>query len=64
MKKVLIAYTSRTGKTKEMAEYIGEGVRMGGSEAVLKNIAEMRKPDELVGYDAYIFGCPTYHGDI
>jgi flavorubredoxin len=30
MKKVLIAYDSRTGKTEKMAEGIAEGIRMGG----------------------------------
>ena len=30
MKKVLVAYTSRTGKTEEMANYIAEGIRFSG----------------------------------
>ncbi len=64
MKKVLIAYASRTGKTEKMAEYIAEGVRMGGCEAVLKKISAIKSEEELQGYDGYIFGSPTYHGDM
>ncbi len=30
MKKILVAFVSRTGKTEKMAEYIAEGVRFCG----------------------------------
>lgn len=40
MKKVLVAYVSRTGKTEKMAEYITEGIRISGNEAELKKIAQ------------------------
>ncbi len=61
MKKVLIVYYSRTGKTEKMAEYIAEGVRISGNEAEVKKVAEIKNERDLAGYDAYIFGCPTYH---
>jgi len=64
MKKVLIAYVSRTGNTKTMAEYIAEGVRISGNEAVLEKISNLKKAENLYGYDGYIFGCPTYHRDM
>lgn len=64
MKKVLIAYVSRTGKTEKIAEYIAEGIRFSGSEVELKKISKIKKPEELAGYDGYIFGCPTYHKDM
>ncbi len=64
MKKVLIAYYSRTGKTKAMAEYIAEGVRISGHEAEVRGIDGIKDSKELAGYDAYVFGCPTYHRDI
>jgi flavodoxin len=64
MKKVLIAYDSRTGNTEKMAEYIAEGVRIAGHEAELKRIAAMKNLKDLQGYDAYLFGCPTYHRDM
>ena len=64
MKKVLIAYDSRTGNTERMAEYIAEGIRISGNEAELKKISDVKKEQDLQGYDAYAFGCPTYHGDM
>lgn len=64
MKKVLIAYGSRTGNTAKMAEYIGEGVRFSGNDVELRKITEIKKAEELQGYDACIFGSPTYHRDM
>jgi len=64
MKKVLIAYSSRTGNTEKMANYIAEGVRFSGNEVVVKRAEKIKKPEELQGYDAYIFGSPTYHRDM
>jgi len=64
MKKVLIAYDSRTGKTEKMAEAIAEGIRMAGYEADLRKITQIKSEAELQGYDAYIFGSPTYHRDM
>jgi flavodoxin len=64
MKKVLIAYDSRTGNTKQMAEFIAEGVRISGHEAELEKITAIKNEKALQGYDAYIFGCPTYHRDM
>ncbi len=64
MVKVLIVYFSVTGKTKTMAEFIAEGVRFTGNEGEIKKINEIKDVNALNGYDAYIFGCPTYHKDI
>jgi flavodoxin len=64
MKKVLIAYDSRTGRTQQMAEYIAEGVRISGNEAAVRRITEIKNEKELQGYDGYIFGSPTYHRDM
>lgn len=64
MKKVLIAYDSRTGKTEKMAEYIAEGVRISGNEAVLKKITMIKNEKDLQGYDGYVFGSPTYHREM
>jgi flavodoxin len=64
MKKVLIAYMSRTGKTEKMAEYIAEGIRFTGYTVDLKKISEIKNEKALAGYDGYVFGCPTYHRDI
>jgi flavodoxin len=61
MGKVLIAYFSRAGNTEKMAEYIAEGVRMAGHQAVLKRTSDIKDAKELEGYDGYIFGSPTYY---
>jgi len=63
-KRVLVAYDSRTGNTERMAQWIAEGIRMGGHEAELKRITEIKKESELEGYDGYVFGSPTYHRDM
>ena len=36
MKKILVAYVSRTGNTQKMAEFIAEGIRFSGNDPVLK----------------------------
>jgi flavodoxin len=64
MKKVLVAYYSSTGRTKQMAELIAEGVRIAGHEAEAVNISQLKEKNDLIGYDGYIFGCPTYHLDM
>jgi flavodoxin len=64
MKKILVAYASRTGTTGKMADYIAEGVRFTGHAAEVKKIADIKDEKVLAGYDGYVFGCPTYHKDI
>jgi flavodoxin len=64
MKRVLIAYFSPGGNTEEMAGYIAEGVRFGGNQAVTKKISEIKKAEDMAGYDGYIFGSPTYSLDV
>ena len=62
--KVLIAYFSLSGTTEKMAEYIAEGVRFSGQQAVMKKISDIKSANDLAGYDGYIFGSPTYHRDM
>jgi flavodoxin len=64
MKKVLIAYFSATGTTEKMAEYIAEGIRISGQGVVVRKTSEVKAPDDLAGYDGYIFGAPTYSLDV
>jgi flavorubredoxin len=64
MKKVMVAYLSRTGKTAKMAEYIAEGIRFTTNTADLRKISEIKDEKALKDYDGYVFGCPTYHRDI
>ena len=64
MKKALVCYASRTGKTEKMADFIAEGLRMKGLEVQTSKISEIKNEKQLEGYDAYVFGCPTYHRDM
>ena len=64
MAKALIVYTTRTGETKDIADLIAEGIRMGGGEANVVNSTQIKNEEELTGYDAYVFGSATYHGDM
>ena len=63
MKKILIAYDSRTGRTQKMAERIADGVRSAGKEALIRRISEIKDASELDGYEGYVFGSPTYFKD-
>lgn len=64
MSKVLVAYFSLSGHTEQMAQYISEGVRFSGNDVTIKKISELKKAEDLEGYDGYIFGSPTYHRDM
>lgn len=64
MKKILIAYSSRTGNTEKIADFLAEGIRFAGHEPDLKNISSIDGKETLAGYDGYMFGCPTYHKDM
>ncbi len=64
MGKVLIAYYSRTGKTRKMAEYIAEGIGFSGNSTEIRKLADIMSEQELDGYDGYVLGCPTYHRDM
>lgn len=64
MKKVLVAYFSRAGATEKMAKYLAEGIRMKGIEAQVTKIGAIDDAGGLKGFDAFIFGCPTYHKDM
>jgi flavodoxin len=62
--RVLIMYFSPTGMTAKMAEYIAEGVRFSGHDAMVKKVEDVKNAAELTGFDGYIFGSPTYSLDI
>jgi flavorubredoxin len=64
MGKALVVYSTRTGETKSIAELIAEGIRIQGGDADVVNVTAIKKEDDLQGYDAYVFGSPTYHGEM
>lgn len=64
MAKALIVYATRTGETEKIGNLIAEGIRFSGHEAVVVKVTDVKKENDLKGYDAVIFGSPTYHGDM
>jgi len=64
MGKALIVYATRTGDTEKIANLIAEGIRFSGHEAEIKKVTDVKKEDDLKGFDAVVFGSPTYHGEI
>ena len=64
MGKALIVYTTRTEETRQIADLIAEGIRFSGHEAVVQDVKDIKKAEDLAGFDAYVFGSPTYHGEM
>lgn len=62
MARVLIAYFSKSGNTKEMAQSIKEGLdSMGDVDVALKKVQDTTI-DDLRSSDGIIVGSPTYFG--
>ena len=55
--KVLVAYASKAGSTKGIAEYIGERLRERGVPAEVLEVSSVRRPEE---YDAFVVGSAVY----
>ena len=64
MAKALVVYCTRTGETNKIAELIAEGIRFEGQEAGVVNVTQIKKETDLEGFDAYVFGSATYHGEM
>jgi len=64
MAKVLIVYATRTGATKNIAELIAEGIRFEGADAEVVNVTSIKKAEDFAGYEGYVFGSATYHGQM
>jgi flavorubredoxin len=64
MAKVLIVYATRTGETQNIADLIAEGIRFAGHEAQAASVKEIKNEADLNGYDGYVFGSATYHGEM
>jgi flavorubredoxin len=47
-----------------MAEYIAEGIRFNDLQAVVKKMDEIKDAEEMLGFDGYILGSPTFSLDI
>jgi menaquinone-dependent protoporphyrinogen oxidase len=59
MTQVLVAYGSRYGSTREVAEVVASALRDGGVGADLTPAREVRSLD---GYDGVVLGTPLYLG--
>ncbi|MUT65981.1 flavodoxin [Paenibacillus sp. NEAU-GSW1] len=59
MPKILVLYTSLTGNTEEMAEYIAEGAQETGAEVVSKEAFDA-SPGEMLAYDGIVIGAYTW----
>ena len=64
MSNALIVYATRGGNTKNIAEIIAEGIRLTGADADIMNANTVKTEDIFEGYDAYVFGSATYHGEM
>jgi flavorubredoxin len=64
MARVLIAYASRTGETRQIGELIAEGIRFCSHQAEVRDVKNIKSETDLEGYDAYVFGSATYHGEM
>ena len=64
MGKVIIVYATNNGGTKSIGELIAEGIRMEGHETTLANVSEIKSEENLQGYDGYVIGSATYHGEM
>ena len=64
MANALVVFASRTGQTQSIAEFIAEGIRFTGVDAKIVNANQVQKEEDLQGYDAYVIGSATYHGEM
>lgn len=63
MPKILIAYFTKSGNTRTMAESVAEGARgVADCEVVLKPINEIIEAAEMLDYDGFVVGSPVYYG--
>jgi multimeric flavodoxin WrbA len=60
MRKILVAYDSKTGRTEKMAHLIAQGFQEAGHQVVALSISQIGSASDILHYDAYIFGSPTY----
>lgn len=64
MPKVLIVYATRNGETRKLGELIAEGLRFSMIDVTLKDVKELKKETDFEGYDGFLFGSSTYHGEM
>jgi len=64
MPKALVVYATRNGETRKIGELIAEGLRFSMVDVTIKDVKELKNEADFEGYDAYLFGSSTYHGEM
>lgn len=66
MKKLAVIYHSAHGHTEHIAQHVAEGARsMPDTEVHLVKAEELTSmPNNLVEFDGFLFGSPTYLGGV
>jgi flavorubredoxin len=64
MSTALVVYSTKKSATEGIAACIAEGLREAGVEVEVKGSAEIKDSAHLEGYDGYVFGSATYHGEM
>ena len=63
MSKIAVVYWSGTGNTEQMASAIAEGIREGGMECDLLNVADTN-PTDAAAYAKIALGCPAMGAEV
>jgi flavodoxin len=64
MPKALIVYDTKRGETQKIAEMLAAELQQLNVEVRLSDVHEIKDLRDFFGYDAYLFGCPTYLGEM
>ncbi len=64
MSKVLVVFGTRTGQTKKIGEAIAKALTSKGIETEIRNVTAVKSEADLAGFDGYVFGAATYHGQM
>ena len=63
MSKAAVIFWSQTGNTEQMANAIADGIREGGMECDLLNVADVSAAD-AAKYDKLALGCPAMGAEV
>ena len=63
MSKAAVIFWSQTGNTEQMASAIAEGIREGGMECDLLNVADTN-PTDAAAYAKIALGCPAMGAEV
>ena len=64
MARALVTSNTLKGSTAAIGEIIAEGLTKNKVTVEVKDASEIENTLDLAGYDAYVFGSATYHGEM